>query len=559
MYIQLKDHAGKQHRIPAEGAVFGRDRNRCDVVLPDIGVSGVHAKIYRRASKWMLEDLRSSNGTFVGEDRVEGPVELAIGLSFSLFRWRFEVMEIDDTPDERSSPTGADSNKTASLLTKQPVRNPEIGMKTRTVAKPKLEAARQAAPLPEEDDDADTDAPAARRGDARGFSPANFIASAKTAIGYYLTAIPALVLRPLGYVRESIAAPRHDAMAPVELMAWAFVPMTLGVIIAILAGLVVSLTRGVFAIGQLLVAPGITLGIALVVSIIIGLVWHPVNGWLIRKLGGASDAAGRSNMFVVLCTTSPLPTIAAALGLLLGLIPFVLIGALTHLLGVAASLLVLLAVVTWYQHFGVARWFVILLVVLGAAWAALGVRDVVQVTRVGIASLRTAASETPVAETEKTAAPQEKSAEVEAAVKAAPENPTGTEVVTTVVADEAAPTGKAAAMVATTDLAPPSGEVPSVAAAASTPALTYAQFLAKREQLEKAIEADPPVLTRAKGMLDLYKRLHSESARISAKYGGRASKDGGDVVSKRLYEAELYDATVSLVVQIEQLLDAEKR
>src|SRR5512140_3710381 len=95
MYIELTDDRGQLHRVPAEGAIFGRDPKRCDVVLNDPGISGVHAKIYLREGRWWLDDLSSSNGTFAGEQqRLARPLSLTRGIRFSLFRWRFEVTDL---------------------------------------------------------------------------------------------------------------------------------------------------------------------------------------------------------------------------------------------------------------------------------------------------------------------------------------------------------------------------------------------------------------------------------------------------------------------------------
>jgi ABC-type multidrug transport system ATPase subunit/pSer/pThr/pTyr-binding forkhead associated (FHA) protein len=55
--------------------VIGRSPE-CDIVLPDQAVSRKHARIYRSDSSYFLEDLGSTNGTFVNQKRIKGRHEL---------------------------------------------------------------------------------------------------------------------------------------------------------------------------------------------------------------------------------------------------------------------------------------------------------------------------------------------------------------------------------------------------------------------------------------------------------------------------------------------------
>jgi pSer/pThr/pTyr-binding forkhead associated (FHA) protein len=50
------------------------------LVLSDDYASGRHARIFPQDGDWYVEDLNSTNGTFVGQQRVAtGPVKLAVG------------------------------------------------------------------------------------------------------------------------------------------------------------------------------------------------------------------------------------------------------------------------------------------------------------------------------------------------------------------------------------------------------------------------------------------------------------------------------------------------
>lgn len=55
------------------------------LVLSDDYASGRHARIFPKDGDWYVEDLSSTNGTFVGQQRVAGePVKLAVGSSMRI-------------------------------------------------------------------------------------------------------------------------------------------------------------------------------------------------------------------------------------------------------------------------------------------------------------------------------------------------------------------------------------------------------------------------------------------------------------------------------------------
>ena len=71
---------------PAAGSVFaldaitsiGRDVNN-SIVLEDEFVSASHAALTYRGQAWYVEDLGSTNGTFVNGSQVDGPAPIAFG------------------------------------------------------------------------------------------------------------------------------------------------------------------------------------------------------------------------------------------------------------------------------------------------------------------------------------------------------------------------------------------------------------------------------------------------------------------------------------------------
>lgn len=64
----------------------------CGVSLPeDTFVSSVHARVFRRPDGYYVEDLGSTNGTFVGGQRLEGPVRLEPGDRFQAGQTTLEL------------------------------------------------------------------------------------------------------------------------------------------------------------------------------------------------------------------------------------------------------------------------------------------------------------------------------------------------------------------------------------------------------------------------------------------------------------------------------------
>lgn len=69
-----------QEWCPAEfPCLIGRDASITQIIIPDISISKVHAKLYIEANAVMIADENSSNGTFVNEIRITSPVEILSG------------------------------------------------------------------------------------------------------------------------------------------------------------------------------------------------------------------------------------------------------------------------------------------------------------------------------------------------------------------------------------------------------------------------------------------------------------------------------------------------
>lgn len=70
--------AGKVFLLEKGEILIGRDLNN-EVVINDPEISRRHARFYAQGNTYVLEDLGSTNGTFVGGQRLTGPYPLRVG------------------------------------------------------------------------------------------------------------------------------------------------------------------------------------------------------------------------------------------------------------------------------------------------------------------------------------------------------------------------------------------------------------------------------------------------------------------------------------------------
>ena len=70
--------AGTSLRLRESGTLIGRNPE-CALVLDDDFASGRHARIFERDGQWFVEDLGSTNGTFLGSQRLSAPAPVEVG------------------------------------------------------------------------------------------------------------------------------------------------------------------------------------------------------------------------------------------------------------------------------------------------------------------------------------------------------------------------------------------------------------------------------------------------------------------------------------------------
>ena len=57
---------------------MGKSRQKADVILPDDTVSRVHARIEHKTDGFYVSDLYSTNGTWLGEQRLESGIAVRL-------------------------------------------------------------------------------------------------------------------------------------------------------------------------------------------------------------------------------------------------------------------------------------------------------------------------------------------------------------------------------------------------------------------------------------------------------------------------------------------------
>ena len=97
---------------PLEGLTFTFDGDvvlgrgeHADVRLDDTTVSRRHATLRPDGDGWVVEDLGSANGTYIGEQLVESPTRLAPGDPFRVGQLRLAFAIVSDTPPATAPPS----------------------------------------------------------------------------------------------------------------------------------------------------------------------------------------------------------------------------------------------------------------------------------------------------------------------------------------------------------------------------------------------------------------------------------------------------------------------
>ena len=102
LFVLRGPDKGRTFQTPDEPAVLGRQSDH--IPLNDNAASREHAMLRREGQRWVIEDLNSSNGTYVNGERLDGPATLKHGDQIKI-GGTVLVFSGDDSVERFSGPT----------------------------------------------------------------------------------------------------------------------------------------------------------------------------------------------------------------------------------------------------------------------------------------------------------------------------------------------------------------------------------------------------------------------------------------------------------------------
>lgn len=82
--------SGRAYQLATAPVLMGRSAD-CTVPLEDDFASGRHARLFPQGSRWFLEDLGSTNGTYIDEQRLTRAVAVEVGRPFRVGKSLLEL------------------------------------------------------------------------------------------------------------------------------------------------------------------------------------------------------------------------------------------------------------------------------------------------------------------------------------------------------------------------------------------------------------------------------------------------------------------------------------
>lgn len=529
--LTLRDIASNEEIIvPPEGFVFGRAGGDADIQLDDNTISRRQARVSSRQGAWLLEVMVVPPG-----QRIPRPQALQQGQTFFIGESEFEVVAVEDS-EPAPLPKTVPSRKAA-----LPAAVPAKAAPRKDTSSNKTIAAQPAQKWPtplkqpgQDDEEASetrgegsVDAGDGEVGSAQGLK-ALFVGVPKGA-AYYLVNVPKLLVNPLGTVRTAIDELPEEPLGPTGLIGYALPAMLATLLLGSIASGLAQLIRGE-GFSLLAFFPIIPAVIAVVASVVSGLILHPVLGWILKMLKGESDDRSRTNFFLQVETVLVIVSVPAAVGTILGSLPIPFIGLLDPLLGALTSLVTLYVLYQWLINcFKVVDWFRYVLLVCGAVaivFSAYGLVKGVITTLHGPGS--------GVATGHVSGDAEEAIKDAERPQNEALSNASSATMEATAKAEKAAPArAKTEDSAATKDSAKssPADEPSEPAPAKGPPAAprdeagptsAYGVFARRLEAIEKRLEADPTLLRNTE-----LQRLYGDFLEVAYKLDRSYQKEVG--------------------------------
>ncbi len=347
MRLEIRDiESSMVYDIGPDGAVLGRERAKTDISLRDESISKRHARIFMEGGGWFLEDLNSSNGTYLDEQRITAPVELMQGVMFSLAQRKFEVVFMDGAAASASGGNGAMDDFP-----------PPAGKSN--------DSAFGGASQPDYEDDFGVPAGAGDDEVPEGEGVGYFMVAVPKAIAYYMANVPLLALNPPGTIKKGAEEQRLEAKSRMEIAAYAIPAGVVGPLIGGIATFIALAINGTFAFGSLIGALPFA-AVGGVVGAVFGYFAHPILEWLINLLKGESTARSRTNYIIGFYTLGLLTAVPNAIATIVTALPVPFIRLLGPLLALVVSLVTLYYAYVWIKAFRLVKWVLYVVLALGA-------------------------------------------------------------------------------------------------------------------------------------------------------------------------------------------------
>jgi pSer/pThr/pTyr-binding forkhead associated (FHA) protein len=94
-YIRIDEGKESIRHFTQTEIVLGRDTN-CDLSIMDEALSAHHARITYHHGQWWLEDLNSTNGTFLSREKLTTPAVIITGDEFKCGNTNFSIRIDED-------------------------------------------------------------------------------------------------------------------------------------------------------------------------------------------------------------------------------------------------------------------------------------------------------------------------------------------------------------------------------------------------------------------------------------------------------------------------------
>lgn len=89
--VVIDERGSKRDPVRLEGAVQVGRGESCQIRLSDTYASTMHARIFQRDGEWAVEDLGSTNGTYLNQRRVTSPAAVQAGDTIRIGKTTLEL------------------------------------------------------------------------------------------------------------------------------------------------------------------------------------------------------------------------------------------------------------------------------------------------------------------------------------------------------------------------------------------------------------------------------------------------------------------------------------